>query len=134
MQENNKPTTKTLREFGFLVGGVGSGLFGLVLPLIKGHALPWQPWLIGSILAILGVLLPQSLAPIYRLWMKLGLMLGWINSRIILSIVFFVIITPMALLMKLLNRDTMNRQWELQRSTYRIPSRDRAITQMEKPY
>jgi hypothetical protein len=66
--------------------------------------------------------------------MKLGLMLGWINSRIILSIVFFVIVTPMGLLMKLLNRDTMNRQWELQRSTYRIPSRDRAITQMEKPY
>jgi len=134
MQENNKPTTKTLREFGCLVGGIGAGLFGAVLPLLKGHALPWQPCLIGSILAALGLVLPQSLVPIYRLWMKLGLMLGWINSRIILSIVFFVIITPMGLLMKLLNRDTMNRQWELQRSTYRIPSRDRAITQMEKPY
>jgi hypothetical protein len=134
MQENNKPTTKTLREFGFLVGGIGAGLFGAALPLLKGHALPWQPWLIGSILAALGLVLPQSLAPFYGLWMKLGLMLGWINIRIILSIVFFVIVTPMGLLMKLLNRDTMNRQWELQRSTYRIPSRDRAITQMEKPY
>jgi hypothetical protein len=134
MQEHNKPTAKTLREFGLLVGGMIAGLFGAVFPFFKGHALPWQPWLLGGILAGLGLVQPQGLAPLYRLWMKLGLALGWLNSRIILGLVFFAIVTPMALIMRLIKRDTMAREWAVQQATYRIPSRDRAISQMEKPY
>jgi hypothetical protein len=134
MSENKKLTIKELREFGLLTGGIIAGLFGLILPLIRGHSLPLIPWIIAVVLAGLAIILPKSLDPIYRVWMKIGLALGWVNSRIILSIVFFIILTPMALIMKLLKRDTMIRKFDFQVETYRISSKINPSSGMEKPY
>ena len=134
MSENKKLTIKELREFGFLTGGIIAGLFGLILPLIKGHSLPMIPWIIAIVLAGLSLFVPKSLDPVYRVWMKIGLALGCVNSRIILSIVFFIILTPMALIMKLLKRDTMARSFDFQAETYRISSTINPSTGMEKPY
>jgi hypothetical protein len=66
--------------------------------------------------------------------MQLGEKLGWLNSRLLLGIIFFGIVTPMAATMKLLRRDTMNRRWEREQASYRIPSTLRPFTHMEKPY
>ena len=117
MNDQKKLTIKELREFGFLTGGIIAGLFGLILPLIKGHSLPMIPWIIAIVLAGLSLFVPKSLDPVYRVWMKIGLALGCVNSRIILSIVFFIILTPMALIMKLLKRDTMARSFDFQAET-----------------
>ena len=134
MNDQKKLTIKELREFGFLTGGIIAGLFGLILPLIKGHSLPMIPWIIAIVLAGLSLFVPKSLDPVYRVWMKIGLALGCVNSRIILSIVFFIILTPMALIMKLLKRDTMARSFDFQAETYRISSTIHPNTGMEKPY
>jgi hypothetical protein len=134
MNDQKKLTIKELREFGFLTGGIIAGLFGLILPLIKGHSLPMIPWIIAIVLAGLSLFVPKSLDPVYRVWMKIGLALGCVNSRIILSIVFFIILTPMALIMKLLKRDTMARSFDFQAETYRISSTIHPSTGMEKPY
>ena len=134
MSENKKLTIKELREFGFLTGGIIAGLFGLILPLIKGHSLPMIPWIIAIVLAGLALFLPKSLDPIYRFWMKIGLYVGWLESRIVLSIVFFIILTPMALIMKLFNRDTMARKFDFQVESYRVSSKIYPSSSMEKPY
>ncbi len=134
MTEHPPLTPKLLREFGLLVGGIFAGIFGLLIPLLKGHASPLWPWAIALPLIGLGLIFPKALAPIYRVWMQIGLMLGWINSRLILGIVFFLVLTPMGLVMKLLKRDTMNRQFEPQTVSYRTPSRDRSPSHLEKPY
>jgi hypothetical protein len=134
MNDHKKLTTKELREFGLLTGGIIGGLFGLILPLIQGHSLPIIPWIIAIILVGLAIILPNSLDPFYQVWMKIGFALGWLNSRIILSIVFFIIVTPMALIMKLLKRDTMARKFDFQVETYRISSKIYPSTGMEKPY
>jgi hypothetical protein len=134
MNDQKKLTIKELREFGFLTGGIIAGLFGLILPLIKGHSLPMIPWIIAISLAGFALFLPKSLDPVYRIWMKIGLALGWVNSRIVLSIVFFIILTPMALIMKLLKRDTMARSFDFQAETYRISSTIHPSNGMEKPY
>jgi hypothetical protein len=134
MSENKKLTIKELREFGLLTGGIIAGLFGLILPLIKGHSLSMIPWVIAVILAGIALFVPKSLDSVYRVWMKIGLALGWVNSRIILSIVFFIILTPMALIMKLLKRDTMARNFDFQGETYRISSKINPRSGMEKPY
>ena len=134
MSENKKLTIKELREFGLFTGVIIAGLFGLILPLINGHSLPIIPWIIAMVLVGLAIFLPKSLDPIYRVWMKIGLYVGWLESRIVLSIVFFIILTPMAFIMKLFNRDTMARKFDFQVETYRISSKIHPSTGMEKPY
>lgn len=134
MHEIAKLDRKGLREFGLLTGAIIAVLFGLVLPLLRGHGTPILPWIISSVLGLLALLLPQSLAPIYQIWMRIGLILGWINSRIILGITFFVVVTPMSVIMRFLNRDPLSRQFEAQLTTYRISSKIRTQQSMEKPY
>jgi hypothetical protein len=134
MNDQKKLTTKDLREFGLLTGAIIAGLFGLILPLIQSHSLPIFPWIIAITLVGLAIILPNSLDSVYRVWMKIGFALGWLNSRIILSIVFFIIVTPMALMMKLLKRDTMARRFDFEVETYRISSKIYPSAGMEKPY
>jgi hypothetical protein len=134
MNDHKKLTIKELQEFGLLTGGIIAGLFGLILPLIQGHSLPIIPWIIAITLVGLAIILPKSLDPVYQVWMKIGLYIGWLESRIVLSIVFFIILTPMALIMKLFNRDTMARKFDFQGETYRISSKINPRSGMEKPY
>lgn len=126
---------KGLREFGLVTGGIVAGLFGLLLPFIFRHALPAWPWIVATFLASLAVLSPRSLAPIYQVWMRIGLVLGFINTRIILGIMFYGVFVPMGLVMRVLfKRDPMNREVKQNLATYRIPSLDRPSKSMEKPY
>lgn len=116
------------------MAGAIAGLFGLLIPLLKGHPLPLLPWAIAVVFLLLGLIVPRSLKPVYHLWLKIGHLLGWINSRIILSVIFGLVVTPMALVMKVIKRDTMNRQWQPQLATYRLPCRPRDRQHVEKPY
>ncbi len=127
-------TPKLLREFSWIMATAIAGLFGLLFPLLKGQALPPIPWILAGTFLGLGFVIPQSLGPIYRLWLKLGHVLGWVNSRIILGLIFFAVITPMALVMKILQRDTMARTFDSEISSYRVPSHVRPNQHMGKPY
>jgi len=78
---------KQLREFGLLIGFGFPILIGWILPLIGGHLFrTWTLW-IGIPSLILGILNPRILSYPYKVWMKLGHALGWINSRIILGLI-----------------------------------------------
>jgi hypothetical protein len=127
-------STKALREFAWIMAGAIAGLFGLLLPLLKGHRLPMLPWALAVVFVILGVILPRSLKPVYELWLKIGHVLGWLNNRLILTLIFGLLVTPMALVMKLIKRDTMQRQWQPHLTTYRSPCRPRDHHHCEKPY
>ncbi len=125
---------KGLREFGLMTGGFIALLFGLLLPLLWGHDLPLIPWIIAGSLVILSLFIPQSLAPIYQGWMKVAQVLAWVNNRLILGIIFFIIVTPMALIMKIIKRDPLKRKFEFRLGTYRISSQIKNKLSMEKPY
>ena len=104
--KNNIPQ-KTLREFGFLIGIVFPFLIGWALPLIGGHSFrTWTLW-IGIISLILAISKPILLLYPYRAWMKLGYILGWVNSRIILGLVFLIVLQPIALIMRILGHDPL---------------------------
>lgn len=112
----NSFTNKKLREFGFLVGLGIPLLIGWILPLFTGHNFRIWTIYIGIPLIVLGFLKPKLLYYPYRLWMKLGEYLGWINSRIILGIVFIVILNPIAFIMKLFKYDPLRKKWNNKRS------------------
>ena len=98
---------KKLREFGFLVGFIFPFLIGWIFPLIGGHSFRIWTLFISIPSIILAFTKPILLLYPYRAWMKLGHILGWINSRIILGLVFLIILLPIALIMRILSHDPL---------------------------
>ena len=98
-----KTGLRELRKFGLLVGGVFA-LLGLVW-LLRGK--PHYPWALfpGILLIAFGILLPRALKYIYIGWMSLAMVLGFIVSNVLLTLFFFVVITPIGLIARLSGKD-----------------------------
>tara|TARA_B100001989_G_scaffold203159_1_gene151610 strand:- start:635 stop:1027 length:393 start_codon:yes stop_codon:yes gene_type:complete len=98
---------KQLREFGFLIGFGFPILFGWLLPSLFGHTLRvWTLWL-GILGLILGLIAPRLLYYPYKGWMLLGNALGWVNSHIILGLIFIVVLQPIAYTMRVTGYDPL---------------------------
>tara|TARA_Y100001968_G_C19326824_1_gene702190 strand:- start:680 stop:1072 length:393 start_codon:yes stop_codon:yes gene_type:complete len=98
---------KQLREFGLLIGFGFPILIGWLLPSLLGHGLrAWTFW-VGILGLILGLSAPRLLHYPYKGWMRLGHALGWVNSRIILGLVFILVLQPIAYLMRLFGYDPL---------------------------
>ena len=91
------PETKLIRSFGLIVGGIFV-LIGL-WPLVVRAEAP-RLWAVGIAagLVLPAILFPKGLTPIYRLWMRVADALGWVNTRIILSLVFYGLVTPIGVI------------------------------------
>jgi hypothetical protein len=101
---------KQLRDFGLLIGIVFPVVFGWLFPSLRGHSLPLWPFVIGVPALLLGLLAPRTLAWPYRGWMALGHGLGWVNSHLILGVVFLLVLQPIALVMRLTGYDPLRRR------------------------
>ena len=124
---------KQLRHFGYLVGGI-FGLIGL-WPLVWRQENP-RLWALALtvLLVVPALLAPRILAPVYRVWMRLGEVLAWINTRIILGVVFYGVVTPIGLVMRLTGRDPMRRRFEPTGDSYRVRSVPRPATHMLRQF
>jgi saxitoxin biosynthesis operon SxtJ-like protein len=124
---------KQLRHFGYLVGGI-FGLIGL-WPLVWRHQNP-RLWALALtvILVVPALVAPRTLAPVYRVWMAAGEVLAWINTRIILGVVFYGVVTPIALAMRLMGHDPMRRRFEPAVESYRVRSTPRPATHMMRQF
>lgn len=123
-----------LRNFGITTGIIFAILFGLVLPWIFDYQYRLWPWIVCAVLCFWGLLLPASLAPVYRGWMKLGNALGWINSRIILGFVFFTMFLVIGVIMRLFGKDPMARKIDVEATTYRVNCRPYNKKHVERPF
>ena len=113
----NINSSKTeLRKFGFTVGGVLL-IIGIVLLYFEKSSHPYFLG-IGGLLIILGAVLPKILLPIQKAWMALAVDLGFIMTRVILSILYYLVITPIGLLAKLFGKDFLDRKIEKDKNTY----------------
>ena len=124
---------RQLRNFGLLVGGI-FGAMGL-WPMLWRHQSPrlWAVTL-AVVLVLPALVAPRILAPAYRAWMALAEVLAWVNTRIILGVVFFVVVTPIGLIMRLLKRDPMRRQFDRTGDSYRIRCVPRPGTHMTRQF
>jgi hypothetical protein len=101
------PEPRKLREFG-LTMIIGSALLGGLLYWKDHHTAAYWVWGVGAVLGFLGYEAPPPMAlPFYRLWMGIGFVIGSVTSRIMLTVIFFAVITPVALIFKLMKRDTL---------------------------
>ena len=127
------PDKKSLRNFGLVMGGILAGLFGILFPLAFSHAFPRWPWLVAAGLWSWALLLPNSLKFVYYVWMLLGQILGWINTRIVLGIVFYLMITPIGLSKRLFGNNPLDVPPTVPNS-YRHPIKPRPPKHMEYPF
>ena len=117
-QISSSASVKQIRQFGLLVGlvlvSVGSWqLYRQIYPIVRIVL-----WSIGGFLFAGGLLWPQILKPLYVFWMLLAHMLSWVNTRIILGVIFYLIFTPIALVMRIAQRDGLQKKINKNASSY----------------
>ncbi len=121
-----------------MMAGFLALVFGVIIPLIRRHESPTWIWAIAVFFVTFALVAPNFLNPIYQVWMRFGLALGWVETRIVLGLVFYVMMLPMGVVMRLLGNDPMRR--DLQRNSqkpdtsYRIPSKSRTKESLERPF
>ena len=118
-QQHSQPTPKELRQFGFVVGGVVT-VIGLWPVVFRSESPRLWAMILGGLVIILGTVVPKSLKQAHHGWTKVGHVLGSINARIILGIIYYLLITPMGLVMRLMGKDSMHRSFAQHTDTYRV--------------
>ena len=88
-------------------------------PLLKDNDLRIWSLVISFIFLILGLINSKILTPLNRLWFKFGLLLGKFISPLIMGIIFFVVVTPIGIIMRLLKKDLLNLKYN-KKETYWI--------------
>lgn len=112
-------TNKQLRRFGLIVG-LGLTIIASI-SWYRGHT--WAPlvfWSAAALLLLLGLVYPPALGPVEKGWIRFGNLLGWINTRIILTLLFALVVTPIGALARLFH-DPLDRRFNEDKSTYWLP-------------
>ena len=125
---------KGLRQFGLTFGGIVACLFGLIIPLIFGLNYPRWPWVVLLIFVAWSTMAPGTLAGFYQLWMRFGLLLNAVTSRIILGVVFYLVVLPIGVVARLGGHDAMCRKFDKKLESYRTKSEAKDADRMEKPF
>jgi len=79
-----------------------------IYPLLHGQNLRFWSLIVAIIFLALGLLNSKILTPLNKFWFKFGLLLGGIVSPVIMSIIFFFVVTPISFVMKILGKDILN--------------------------
>ena len=130
-------SNQELRKFGLLTGAMFAFLFGLLFPWILDKTTknwPIWPFIVLVVFWGLALFAPQILKPVNEIWLKVGNVLGWVNSRIILGIMFFALIFPIGLILKAFGKDGMNRKFDDNIKSYRRKTTPRKKEHLEKPF
>jgi hypothetical protein len=116
--EKLKTGDRELRKFGLTVGCVF--IFLGVLFLLRQKSSYPIFFGAGAALSIFGVIWPRVLKYIYIAWMALAFTLGFVMSNMILTLFFFMVVTPIGLLARLFGKDFLAREWNKSASSYWI--------------
>ena len=126
-------TNKQLRSFGLTVGGIFA-LVGIWPLIVHNNHVRWWPIVTAVVLIIPALVYPKSLFWIHKGWMTLGHIMGWINTGVILGVVFYIVLTPIGMVRRLLGKDPMGRQISPELDSYRIIRKPRPASHLTKQY
>jgi Saxitoxin biosynthesis operon protein SxtJ len=125
---------KGLREFGLTTGGILAALFGVFFPWLLSRPYPLWPWIIAGVLVGWALAAPATLRTFHRLWMRLALLLNRITTPVVMAAVYFLVITPLAFIMRIAGRDPMAQRFDANAKSYRIAIKKRSKDHMERPF
>jgi hypothetical protein len=129
----NDTDKEQLRSFGLTVGGVFAGIGAWPL-VIYSSAPRWWSLIVAAFLILPAAIYPKSLVWPNKGWMMLGHVLGWINTRIILGLVFFIVVTPIGMLRRWLGKDPMGLHLKPNLDSYRVSRTQRPAAHLKRQY
>jgi|CXWL01.1.fsa_nt_gi hypothetical protein len=100
-------SARDLRKFGLTVGGIFL-LLGTLSRWRGHHTPPLVFWTVGTALVVPGAVAPRILGPVERGWMRFAEVLGHFNARVILTVIYYLVVTPIGIVMRRF-RDPLDR-------------------------
>ena len=129
--KNIKTNKEEIRKFGFLIGGV---LIAISIFMLWKTFNQYQlVFIIGILFIILGFFIPRILKPIYIIWMTFATILGWIMTRVILTILFYLIVTPIGLIARVFGAKFLDLSWNKNVKSY-WNKRGGSVSDIEKQF
>ena len=114
MRQNKEIKLPSNRSFGIVFFTVF--LIVCLYPLVNSESIRVWSLIISIIFLVLGLLNSKILAPLNKLWFKFGILLGKIVSPLIMGIIFFLVVTPIGFIMRLLGKDLLNLKYNKKKS------------------
>ena len=107
---------KAFRKFGITIGTV-LVLLGIILSIKAGNNLLFLS-LSGLVLMLVSLMFSKLLRPLYIIWMSIAAVLGFIMSRIILSLIFYLVFSPVGIILRIFRKDLLDRKIEPDKESY----------------
>ena len=118
---NWNPSRKELRVFALLLIGFGVIVAAVLYQRLESQTPSAVVFLVASTIGFLGLVVPAWLRPVYVVWMGLAFPIGWTVSHLMMLAVFYLVLTPIGIAMRLCGRDPMQRRIDRDAKTYWLP-------------
>ncbi len=111
MIEIDTSSKKEQRKFGLVIA-TAIAVLGLLRYAFHGFA-PFPLWffIVAAFFALMGLIAPRVLRPALVVWLKFALALNWFMTRLLLGIAFYLMISPVRLIIRIFGEDPLKRQW-----------------------
>ena len=119
LHREERPRSGSDRAFGSLFAAVFT-IAGL-WPLLRGPSVRWWCLLVASAFLALAIFRPRALAPLNKLWLRVGLVLHLCVSPVVMAMLYYTTMTPIGLLLRLSGKDLLRLRFEPESPTYWIP-------------
>jgi hypothetical protein len=114
--KNIKNTKSDFRKFGITIGVFLMVVAGFLF--WKGRESYTILLISGLLLSVLGLVMPIILKLVYWVWMVFAIILGWIMTRVILSVLFYVVISPIGLFSRMFGNQFIELKWDKSKDSY----------------
>jgi hypothetical protein len=122
IQINTNPSGRDLRQFSGIWFPLFCAMIGLIVYRRFGYHTPGVViWVIGAAIALAGLAKPAIVKPVFIGMMYASFPIGWVMTHILLGVMYFGVLTPIGLMMRLAGRDTMTRKFDPAAASYWIP-------------
>ncbi|MDD2178024.1 SxtJ family membrane protein [Acidovorax sp. D2M1] len=123
-----------LRKFGYVMAGFFALFFGVLMPWWWSMKWAYWPWVVAGVFLVFALLAPRLLRGPYKFWMRLGRVLEWVNTRLVLGVVFVLVFAPLGWGLRALGKDTLQKKWDSRLATYRVNKVPRKADHMERQF
>ncbi len=133
MDSKNNIDKNDFRSFGFILGSIFA-LVGLWPLIVRGQPVRFWAFAISTVLAVPALLFPSALKWPYKVWMNMGLILGRLNTRLIMGIVFYFVFTPFGFIARLFGYSPIERHFDRSVETYKVIVKPRHAKHMKQQF